>query len=344
MIGSRATQTIDETAGGGSARADVVWADISPDAATYTISIITEAAMAGRAGVYLGLVLVPSGANTAAAMDLRPGAARVLGLKKAFSPNLTITAQTWRDWARLQIPAYDAEVGAVYDLEVWGGGQQGAPNRIELDISCALNGAVMSAYGRHAFDGIAGVGGLFRQWMRGKVVCLSVGTAGTFQAMISGEQTATSQPIGINNVNINTVFACDTGSNVITADTTRDITFAIQAQWLGGQGSGANIVSRQAIGGRVASINPPPPGRRPRIPWRPVDWVALTLSLALGTSIVMILVASTIQITHGSFPQVKLSENATQILIAGTGGLTGLLGAYIGLNRADRKGPPDEPD
>ena len=53
----------------------------------------------------------------------------------------------------------------------------------------------------------------------------------------------------------------------------------------------------------------------------------------------MILVASTIQITHGSFPQVKLSENATQILIAGTGGLTGLLGAYIGLNRAN---PDDE--
>ena len=251
VVGSRATTTIDETASG-AARADVLWCDVSPDAATYTISLITEAAMAGRAGVFLGLILVPASASSASAMDLRPGGARVLGMKKAFQPNLTITAQTWRDFARLQIPAYDAEVGAIYDLEVWGGGQQGSPNRIELDISCALNGAVMTAYGRHAFNGLSAVGVLFRQWMRGRVVCLTTGTAGTFQAAIWGEQSETSQPIGINNNNMNSVFACDVSSNVITADTTRDITYAIQAQWPGGSGSGANIVSRQAIGGRAA--------------------------------------------------------------------------------------------
>jgi len=70
--------------------------------------------------------------------------------------------------------------------------------------------------------------------------------------------------------------------------------------------------------------------------WRPVDWVAMVLALALGVTIVLILVASTVQIVNGSFPQVKLSENATQVLIAGTGGLTGLLGAYIGLNRSKK--------
>lgn len=250
VIGSRAAQVIDETAGGGSARTDVVWADISPDAATYTISIISEAAMVGRAGCFLGLIVVPSGANVASAMDLRPGAARVLGVKKAFQPNLTVSATTWRDWARLQIPAYDAEVGAVYQLEAWGGGQQGSPNRSELDITCALNGAIQAQYGRHAFDAIAGVGGLFRQWVRVVAVCLSVGTGGTFQCAVWGEQAATSGPIGINNVNFASVFACDVGANVISADTTRDITLAIQAQFT--SGGGANIVSRQAIGGRVA--------------------------------------------------------------------------------------------
>ena len=76
------------------------------------------------------------------------------------------------------------------------------------------------------------------------------------------------------------------------------------------------------------------------IAWRPVDVVALVLALGLSLSIIMILVASTIQIVHGSFPQVKLSENATQIMIAGTGGLTGLLGAYIGVNRRDKDDPP----
>lgn len=73
--------------------------------------------------------------------------------------------------------------------------------------------------------------------------------------------------------------------------------------------------------------------------WRPVDWVALVLATCLGMTIVLILVISAIQITRGSFPQVQLSENATQIIIAGTGGLTGLMGAYIGANR--EKKPPE---
>ena len=82
------------------------------------------------------------------------------------------------------------------------------------------------------------------------------------------------------------------------------------------------------------------PKRKHVSQWRPVDRVALVLALGLSITIVLILIGSMIQITRGSFPQVNLSENATQVLIAGTGGLTGLLGAYIGLNR-DKK-PPEE--
>lgn len=73
--------------------------------------------------------------------------------------------------------------------------------------------------------------------------------------------------------------------------------------------------------------------------WRPVDWIALVLALSLGLAVVLILVVSAIQITRGSFPQVNLSENATQVLTAGIGGFIGLLGAYIGLNRGDKKPP-----
>lgn len=76
--------------------------------------------------------------------------------------------------------------------------------------------------------------------------------------------------------------------------------------------------------------------------WRPVDWVALILALSLGITIILILVATMVQIVSGSFPQVKLSDNATQLLVAGTGGLTGLLGAYIGSSR-DKK-PPGPPE
>ena len=68
-------------------------------------------------------------------------------------------------------------------------------------------------------------------------------------------------------------------------------------------------------------------------PRRPVDMVALVLALSLGLTILLILIATMVQILNSSFPQVQLSENATQVLIAGVGGLTGLLGAYIGTNR-----------
>jgi hypothetical protein len=76
--------------------------------------------------------------------------------------------------------------------------------------------------------------------------------------------------------------------------------------------------------------------KRPKLPteWRPVDIVALILAFGLSLSIVLILLVTGIQVIQGgSFPKVELSENATQILIAGIGGFTGLLGAYIGLNR-----------
>ena len=66
---------------------------------------------------------------------------------------------------------------------------------------------------------------------------------------------------------------------------------------------------------------------------RAVDWVAIILASGLALTIVLIIIVSAIQVVHGSFPQVSLSENATQLLIASTGGVIGILGAYIGVNK-----------
>lgn len=87
--------------------------------------------------------------------------------------------------------------------------------------------------------------------------------------------------------------------------------------------------------------------RRNPVAWRPSDIVAVIIALGLSLSVLAIILVTGIQaVKGGSFPKVELSENATQILIAGTGGMTGLLGAYIGVNR-DRKPkepPPEPPD
>lgn len=77
--------------------------------------------------------------------------------------------------------------------------------------------------------------------------------------------------------------------------------------------------------------------------WRPVDRIALVLAIGLTSALILILVVTGIQVVKGgSFPKVELSENATQILIAGMGGLTGLIGAYIGVNRSGKNGDPPQ--
>ena len=61
--------------------------------------------------------------------------------------------------------------------------------------------------------------------------------------------------------------------------------------------------------------------------------------LALGLALVasLILVATIVQILHGN-PEVSLSENSTQILIASVSGLTGVLGGYMGYRLGRRDG------
>lgn len=74
------------------------------------------------------------------------------------------------------------------------------------------------------------------------------------------------------------------------------------------------------------------PSKEPdkKAPWQPVDKVALSLALSLGVLSNLILITTIIQILDHMTPELMLSENATQIIIAISGGLTGLLGAYIG--------------
>lgn len=82
------------------------------------------------------------------------------------------------------------------------------------------------------------------------------------------------------------------------------------------------------------------PPRRPR---PSVDLVAVILAMGLAVLVVLIIVATMVQILANDLkPQIQLSENATQILIAAIGGIVGVLGGYIGhrLNDDDQ----DEPE
>ena len=77
---------------------------------------------------------------------------------------------------------------------------------------------------------------------------------------------------------------------------------------------------------------------------RPIgaDHVAFVLALGLALVASLILVATIVQILHGN-PEVSLSENSTQILIASVSGLTGVLGGYMGYRLGRREGDDQEP-
>ena len=61
--------------------------------------------------------------------------------------------------------------------------------------------------------------------------------------------------------------------------------------------------------------------------------MAVILAVGLTALVVLILVATVVQILHDEpplSPEIQLSDNATQILVAAIGGVVGLLGSYMG--------------
>lgn len=74
--------------------------------------------------------------------------------------------------------------------------------------------------------------------------------------------------------------------------------------------------------------------------------MAAILAVGLALTVVLILVATTVQIVAQQplAPEVQLSANATQILTASIGGIVGVLGSYVGYRMRDyhERGDSDE--
>lgn len=89
VVGSRSTLSVAVPAGPATGSATYyLWCDVNPDAATWTINVITPAQSTGRSGILLGTVVAPANSNTAAAMTLTPatvGFGNVEGLVIATS-------------------------------------------------------------------------------------------------------------------------------------------------------------------------------------------------------------------------------------------------------------------
>ena len=77
-------------------------------------------------------------------------------------------------------------------------------------------------------------------------------------------------------------------------------------------------------------------------PSSPRDVVAIVLATGLALALVIIVAAAMWDAVYSSDP--GLSENSTQVLIAGMGGIVGLLGGYLGGRAVGRRDDRDESD
>ena len=88
------------------------------------------------------------------------------------------------------------------------------------------------------------------------------------------------------------------------------------------------------------------PNKRGRRNLTGVDIVAIILALGLTLLVSLIIVATMVQIINNDkdVPEIQLSENATQILIAAIGGIVGVLGGYVGYRINNNNLPPENPN
>lgn len=88
------------------------------------------------------------------------------------------------------------------------------------------------------------------------------------------------------------------------------------------------------------------PGKPPRRRVTGVDLVALVLALTLAMGVALIIVVAIINVLTHKIPVQALGENTTQLLNSALGGITGIIGSYIGFRgrRRGRGGDDNEPD
>lgn len=170
----------------------------------------------------------------------------ISGAQGATFPGTTVTATSLTNICTATIPANDADVGAVYELEVWGDGSQPA-TRQTLSIAPALGGTVVSptlTFGTIAF--VAST--TFRFYARAILACVTIGSGATWRGSIMAITNVENQNLAPGNNNM----AAGIDTRAGTTDTVSSIvsnTFSIQVAF---GGTGCSITSETALFRRTA--------------------------------------------------------------------------------------------
>lgn len=130
VVGARQTHTLTEVAGSSTGtRRDLVWADVDPDNGRWELRFVPQNQSRGRAGVPIGRVLVPAGANMASQFTfdrLVPTLGRhsyavgpetpsvTAAVYASLTPDFPIAPASMRPHAMFRATAYgEGQMGAV---------------------------------------------------------------------------------------------------------------------------------------------------------------------------------------------------------------------------------------
>jgi len=239
VIGSRTAQNINESAGGGSSRTDVIWADINVDGGSWTASIVASPVSPTRTGVALGSVTVPAGAATAAAMTLTPALPAASGSYSTFDPTTrTVTQTSLRDLsATLTIPANEMQVGDMYEVEVFGHGTW--PTGTAQQLTVQPGGSVPGLAGAGALFAAQylGTGNTFRCLFVARLIVMSTGPSGSVTPILFGYLSGNGalNPAGASNQMTSGFIQAQYTPQAV--DTTAQQTWKVQAMWGGANGT-----------------------------------------------------------------------------------------------------------
>jgi hypothetical protein len=100
VVGSRLDLVVNGNAGPASGtRTDVLWCDVQPDSGTWSLSVITQAASAGRTGLLLATITVPANATLASQMTIAAAGPMLERRLVGWNQWNTVTSHTGNSWA-----------------------------------------------------------------------------------------------------------------------------------------------------------------------------------------------------------------------------------------------------
>lgn len=176
----------------------------------------------------------------------------MMGAQISWFPLNTVTGATFGNLASWNIPAGDAIVNAVYEIDVWGSGTTGAATATGPTFAVFLGGNEMSnvPFGTSWFGAQAG-GQSFRWRVVGRVINHTIGASGTWSSYIHADLSENGNNLLGNNGTQMTgcAFSCEIASTT-TVDTTVTQALGISAEWSTTTGA-PTMTSRVAIAKRI---------------------------------------------------------------------------------------------